>query len=231
MAAIGSLVAGYWARRLQAAFVATVNGVIADNAAAPSGSEHVQDDLVNDISGASYTAGVTDFSAAAVIDTALTMGDSAEDLGIIVMHSVVYARAKKNNLIDFIPDAVNPNAARIPTFLGKVVIVDDGVPRTGNVYDTWLFQAGFARLGTGVPLVPTEVDRLPNAGNGGGQEVLHSRLEWAIHPVGHQYAGTSPNGGPSNLATTNNLAHEDSWQRVFPERKQIKFARLVTREA
>jgi len=228
-AAIANRVADYWARRLQTAFIATMNGVIADNSAAPSGSEHVQDDLQNDISGGSYVAGVTDFSAEAFLDTALTMGDSMEDLVAVAVHSVVYNRMQKNNLIDFIPDA--RGEVMIPTFLGRTVIVDDGVPRTGNIYDTWLFGAGQTRIGLSAPKVPTEVERKPDAGTGGGQEVLYSRVEWMLHPVGHKYAGTAPNGGPGNAATSNNLAHADSWERVFPERKQIQFARLVTREA
>ena len=82
----------------------------------------------------------------------------------------------------------------------------------------------------GSPKVPTEVDRKPAAGNGGGQDILFNRTEWIIHPVGHAYAGTPPNGGPSNASTTNNLAHADSWKRVFSERKQIRIARLITRE-
>ena len=223
MNAIGSRVAFYWTRRLQAAFIATINGVIADNTANDAG------DYTNDISGASFTDGVTNFSAEAFLDAAVTMGDSMEDLTMVMMHSVVYNRAQKNNLIDFIPDA--RGEVQIPTFLGREVIVDDGVPRTGNVYDTWLFGAGAALYGTGSPKVPTEVQRQPGAGNGGGQEVLYNRVEWAIHPVGHAYTGTAPNGGPGNGTGANELNNAASWDRVYPERKQIKFARLVTREA
>ena len=229
MDSIANRISDYWARRLQAAFVATMNGVFADNDAAPTGSEHVQGDLTNDISGASYSAGVTDFSAPAFIDAAVTMGDSMGDLSMVCVHSIVYARMQKNNLIDFIPDA--RGETQIPTFLGRVVIVDDGVPSpSSGVYHTWLFGAGASLLGMGAPKVPTEMARKPDAGNGGGQEVIYNRTEWAIHPVGHRYAGTAANGGPSNAATTNNLAHADSWQRVYSERKQIKIARLITRE-
>lgn len=230
MSAIADRVAYYWTRRLQAAFIATMNGVIADNAAAPSGGDtHVQNDLISDISGGAYVAGVTDFSAEAFINAALTMGDSMEDLVAVFVHSVVYARMQKNNLIDFIPDA--RGEVNIPTFLGREVVIDDGMPRTGNVYDTWLFGRGAVQLGVGSAKVPVEVERRAGAGNGGGQEMLYSRQEWAIHPVGHAYIGTAPNGGPSNAATSNNLAAAASWSRRWPERKQVKFARLVTREA
>lgn len=229
MAAIGARVGSYWARRLQAAFVATMTGVFADNAAAPTGTEHVQNDLTVDIKGGSYSAGVTDFNAESFIDAATTLGDSAADVTMIIVHSVVYARMQKNNLIDFIPDA--SGAINIPTFLGRVVIVDDGMPAAAGVYESWLFGPGSVRLGIGTPEVPTEVQRLPGAGNGGGQTTLYNRVSWMIHPVGHAYVGTSPNGGPTNAATSNNLAAAGSWARRFTERKQIKIARLITREA
>lgn len=227
--AIAARVGAYWTRRLQAAFISTMKGVFADNAAAPTGTEHVQNDLTNSIIGAAYSAGVTDFSAESFLDAALTMGDSQDSLSMIMVHSVVYNRMQKNNLIDFTPDA--NGRVIIPNFLGHDVIIDDSLPAAGGVYESWMFGPGAIRLGVGVPEVPTEVHRLPGAGNGGGAETLYNRVEWSIHPVGHRYAGTPPNGGPSNAATANNLADAGSWARVYNERKQIKIARLITREA
>ena len=76
------------------------------------------------------------------------------------------------------------------------------------------------------------MERAPSQGNGKGADILYSRTQWAIHPVGHRFAVASPAvGGPSNASTSGNLAHADSWVRVYPERKQIKIARLITREA
>jgi len=223
MEAIATRVAFYWTRRMQAVFIATMNGVIKDNLANDSG------DYENDVSGASYIPGVTDFSAEAFLDAAVTMGDSMEDLTAVMVHSVVFNRMQKNNLIDFIPDA--RGEILIPTFLGREVITDDGLPNTASVYDTWLFGVGSVRIGVGSPKVPTELEREAGGGNGGGQEILYSRQEWTMHPVGHAYTGTSPIGGPGNGAGANELNIATSWNRVFPERKQIKFARLVTREA
>lgn len=220
MQSIASRVSSYWVRRLQTAFIATWNGVIADNAANDAG------DYANNIAGGAFVDGVTNFSAEAFLDTAQTMGDSQEDLVAVAVHSVVYNRMQKNNLIDFIPDA--RGEIQIPTFLGREVIVDDGLPRTGSVYDTWLFGSGATQLGVGSPPVATEVDRKPGGGNGGGQDVLYSRVMWSLHPGGHAFvmAGV-PDGGPAN----GNLDDATSWNRVYPERKMIKFARLVTREA
>ncbi|HEX5039662.1 MAG TPA: hypothetical protein VFW95_05960 [Candidatus Limnocylindria bacterium] len=230
MQSIANRVGYYWARRLQAAFVATLTGVFNDNEAAPTGTEHVQNDLSVDISGGAFIDGVTNFSAEAFIDALATMGDSSDRLRAIMVHSVVMARMRKNNLIDMIPDA--RGEIEIPTFQGREVIEDDGLPvPSAGVYETWLFGMGAVKLGVGSPKVPTEVDRKPEAGAGGGEERLFSRVEWSLHPAGHQFAVASPAiGGPSNAATAGNLAHADSWVRAFPERKQIHIARLITRE-
>jgi len=233
MAAIGNRVGYYWARRRQAAFVAVVTGILADNDAAPSGSDtHLQFDLTYDASGSGFQQGVTEFSATNFLRACLTMGDSQDDLGMVIMHSVVYHKAQVGNLIDFVPDAVNPNAAAVPYFLGRRVVVDDGMPNASGVFDTWIFGQSAFLLGVGSPDTPVEVERAPRAGKGAGQDILHTRVKWCLHPVGYKYAVASPaSGGPSNLATTGNLAHLDSWSRIYPERKQIKFARLKTRES
>lgn len=227
MNSIASRVGNYRALRLQKAFVATMKGIFADNAADPTAGEHVKNDMTHDIKGSSYSA-ATAFSAPAFIDTAVTMGDSMEALGMVMVHSIVYARMQKNNLIDYIPDATGQ--VMIPTFLGRTVIVDDGMPANAGVYESWLFGAGAVRLGMGDPKVPTEMERLPGSGNGGGSEVLYNRWEWCLHPVGHAFVAPASKGGPSNAATSGNLAHADSWKRVYSERKQIKIARLITRE-
>lgn len=238
MRAIARRVGYYWTRRLQANFVATMQGMFADNAAAPTGGDtHVQNDMTNNISGGSYVAGVTDFSAAAFIDTCTTLGDGAASVTAVMMHSITFARAQKNNLIEYIPDA--RGEINIPVFLGRRVIIDDGMPNpagvgsaqtSAGIYHTWLLGVGAVRWGVGTPETPSETKRSPEAGNGGGQDTLFDRVTWAIHPVGHAYIGTPPNGGPSVATSANNLANANSWRRVFPERKQIKIARLIHRE-
>lgn len=229
MQAIANRVSDYWSRREQAAFIATMKGIYANNATVTD-AYHTQNDMLFDVSGAAFSAGVTNFTAEAFIDATLTMGDGLEDLTMVCVHSIVYGRMLKNNLIDFIQDSINGQAIRIPTFLGRELIVDDGMPFSSGVFDTWLFGRGAVRNGRGAPKVPTELDRKASAGNGSGQDIMHNRVEWCLAPVGYAYIGTAPQGGPSNAATANNLAAADSWRRAFPERKQLKMARLVTRE-
>jgi len=235
--AIAGRVAAYWRRRLQAAFVATWTGIFADNAqVAPNDDPRptvtnnaAQDDLTVDISGA-FVPGVTDFSAEAFIDAVTTAGDSQSDFSAVMMHSIVYSKAQKNNLIDFIPDSGNPMAADIPVFLGRRVIVDDSMPNAAGQFDTWIFGTAASRWGIGNPKVPAEVDRVPSQGNGGGGEELFSRIEWALHPAGHRFLGgvvANSDGGPTNVEIADGV---NNWARAFPERKQIKAARLVTTE-
>jgi len=223
LGAIESRVENYWKRREQALFINTMAGVFADNDAAPTGGDtHIQSDLTVDITGA-YAPGVTDFSADAFIDTLLTMGDSEDGLGILMVHSTVFARMKKNNLIDFIVDS--EAKVEIPFFQNRLVIKDDSMPKSGNNYESWIFGAGAMRMGVGAPKIATELDRKPASGDGGGQSILHNRVAWSMHPVGHAYIAAGAN--PSNAT----LAAAATWSRVFPERKQIKIARLITTEA
>lgn len=248
MQSIASRVSDYWVRRLQRAFVAGAQGVFATNELSTpnlgrtgtglNAAYGVQGDLTNDISATAYSAGVTDFNAESFIDTCTLLGDAAEDVTAVFMHSIVYAKAQKNNLIDFIPDA--EGHVNIPAFLGRRVVVDDGMPNpagdstngaqtASGIYHTWLVGPASFRLGVGTPVVPTEVFRYPSRGNGAGSDVLFNRVEWCIHPVGHAWIGSSPayEGGPTNAQ----LSQSGSFVRVFPERKQIKLARLITRES
>lgn len=223
MEAIAALVADYWVRQEQRMLISAVQGVFADNEANDSG------DMIVDIAlGGAGTPTVANlFSAEAVIDAQQTLGDSQGDVGVIAVHSVVFSRAKKNNLIDFIPDA--RGEVDIPTFLGLRVVVDDGLPRvnvSGNdEFSSYLFGAGSIARGVGTPRVPTEVERAPLAGDGGGQEFLVSRVEWAHHPRGFAWLAANQAG---ESPTNTELQDAANWDRRFNERKQIKLAELRT---
>lgn len=231
MQAVANRVSDYWSRRLQDAFVATMTGVFAQNEAAPPvDAFYFQNDLTNDVSGVSYADGVTNFGAGAFVDALQTIGDKMDALSTVMVHSTVFTRMLKKNLIHFAFVRIGGRRVAYPTILGREVIVDDHVPFTGGVFECWLFARGAVRLGFGAPMVPTEIGRQPATGNGAGQDVLHNRVEWIIHPEGHAYVGSAPKGGPSNAATANNLAHAASWKRAIQDRRLIKIARLVTRE-
>lgn len=240
---ITETVSNYWLQRLQNVFIATVQGVFNDNDAAPASGEHVQGDLTLDVSDVAFQAGVTNIQAESVIDTLALLGDSSDDIVAMMVHSTVMATLRKNNLIDFVPDSINGLSVRIPTFQGRRLIQDDSMPNpsgranvgaqtAAGIYHTWLLGRDAFRYGTGDPTVPTEVQREAAAGNGAGEEVLWNRVEWMIHPSGHAFQIASPPaGGPVNDNIAGGLSNAASWQRVFPQRKQIKIARLITRES
>lgn len=218
---ITSLVGGYWGRAENRMIVAACEGIFADNEANDSG------DMLNDIAlgSAGTPTSVNLISAEAVIDAQQTMGDAQGALGVLAVHSVVMARMKKNNLIDFVPDS--QGLVDIPFFLGLRVVVEDSLPTNtvnGNVeYSSYLFGTGAFLRGESPARVPTAVDRDEKAGDGGGQEFLHSRVQWAHHARGFAWiagsqAGTSPTFAELRLAA--------NWDRRYPERKQIKLAEL-----
>lgn len=221
MEAIASRVADYWVRQQQGFLISSVRGVIADNILNDAG------DMVNDITaGAGAVADGNLFSAEAFIDTIQTMGDFGEMLAAMAVHSVVYRRMQKLQLIDFIPDA--EGRISIPTYLGRRVIVDDGLPVVADgpnfEYSTYIFGTGSVALGTGSPKVPTETYREPLAGKGGGQEYLVSRVELLLHPRGFAFTDASV-AGPS--PTNAEMQLDANWDRRF-ERKLVRIAELKT---
>lgn len=214
---IQSRVSEYWDRQFEKRLIASLRGVLLSNVANNSS------DMVNDISGASGSA--ADFAAAAVIDTAATLGDRLEDCKAIAMHSAIYSEALKNDLIEFIPQS---QGLPIKTFRGLAVILDDSLTPATGIYTTILFgpaAVGFAvtppRTGYG-----TELWRVPSAGNGGGQPTLHSRLNVAIHPLGFKFTGASVAGESPTQAE---VALAANWTRAVSQRKSVPLAFLVSK--
>lgn len=224
MNAIANRVADWRQRRLQAAWLATMKGVFATNDAAPAGgSTHVTKDLTLDLSANAGAA--AKFSSSAFISATGLMGDSMGQLTMVMMHSIVYQQLQRLNLIDFIPDS--RGEVNIAYYMGREVIVDDGMPNSGGVFHTYLIGAGATAMGSGSPKVPVAVKRNEEANNGAGEEILFNRWEWIVHPVGHAWKGNAASkGGPTNIE----LGTAGAFNRVFRERKQIRIARLITKE-
>lgn len=223
MKAIASRVSDYWARQFQLILVATLRGVYADNVANDAG------DMVKDIgTDATGTATAAELiSAEAILDAAQTMGDASDVLDTIVMHSVVYNRLAKQNLIDFIPDS--EGRVRFPSYLGFRVIKDDGVGKTTGVnrtkYHTYLVGKD-ALAFTEVPVdVPVAVEREEAQGNGMGVDQLWTRRQFVMHPYGIKFTDASTAG---EFPTNAELEAALNWDRVYVERKQVPIAYLLT---
>ncbi|GGY85414.1 major capsid protein [Marinobacter zhanjiangensis] len=210
MIRIQNRVVAYWNRQVQKRLVSTLQGIEASNLANDSG------DMILDITADTPSA----FSAAAVIDAAGTMGDAMDSLSAIAMHPDTYRKALKDDLIEFIPDS--QGSLTMPTFRGLAVVMDEAMPKvvaTDTTYTSVLFGAGAVGYAMGEPRVAdgTEVESLPSSGNGGGQQVLHSRVNLAVHPLGFSWSDTAVVGESPTIAE---LADATNWTRSI-ERKAV----------
>ena len=213
----------YWKRQNQATLVKTLRGVYLSNVANNS-SDMVKDVATDDNSTPASTELI---DAEKIIDACYTMGDNAEGLKILIMHSTVMKRLAKLDLIDFVKDSTG--SLMIPYYLGKRVIVDDGCFTYSGTYrvkyTTYLLGEGALGWGESPPAMPVEVDRKPDAGNGTGQEILYTRRQFAMHPYGIKWTSSSMAG---LFPTNTELALAANWTRVYSERKQIPMAFLIT---
>lgn len=213
----------YWTRQFQTILVATLRGVFADNIANDSG------DMVYDIgtdSAAAITAAER-ISAEAILEAAQTMGDAKDVLSALVMHSRVYTNLAKLNLIDFIPDS--EGRVRFPSYLGYRVIQDDGCPAIAgsNRTEYWTFVLGRDSFAWNEAQLPNAVstDNDESRADGMGVDELWTRRQFAMHPYGIKWTDTVVAGEfPSNAE----LRNSSNWDRVYPERKQVSMALLIT---
>lgn len=200
MNAIANRFANYWARRYQRSLLSTLAG--ATSAASMSAN-------VLDISG--LTGQAAEFDADSFIDANFLLGDEAGGLQAMAVHSRTMKTMVKQDMIDWVQDS--KTGLRVPTYMGKEVIEDDGMPYNSGtgVFTTYLFGAGAIGYGSRAPKVPVEVERKALVGM--GQEYIVNRKQWVLHPRGIKWVGT-PSGGnvtPSNA----DLATATNWVRVY----------------
>lgn len=217
MAAIGSLVAGFWARDMQKELIALLEGVFGTISAGNENKLPAETRLASnllDISGKSGAA--ANWSGSAFIDAEQMLGDAKAQLTGICMHSATEAYLKKQNLIETVQPS---NDVAFGTYQGKRVIIDDGCPASGGVYTTYLFGNGAIALGNGNPVgfVATETDRAKRKGS--GIDYLINRKTMILHPRGiaWQNAEVAKTEGPSRLE----VANPKNWKPVY-EHKQIR---------
>ena len=210
----------YWNRQWEKRLIASLLGVLYSNVANNSS------DMVTDIHTSGTVAAINLLNATAVVDAALTLGDRLNDMKMIAMHSHVYAEALVSDQITFFKPSVV--SLDIPTYKGMGVIVDDSlVTSTAGVYITILFGPGAIGFAVAPPRTGfgTEIWRIPDAGNGGGNTTLHSRFDVAIHPLGFAFSGASV---ASVSPTQAELALAANWARAYSQRKSIPIAFLIS---
>ena len=247
MAAVGDLVAGYKARRMQAALISILTGAFAGTGM----KNKVYDATCNSADGRAI-------NGETFLDALQLMGDAKGLLTGVAMHSSTETRLRKNNLIQ---TELDSNNEPIAIFMGKRVIIDDDCPRvatykvttdstpttgktyytkSGNVYTavespasnpatagyyefdkwkytTYLFGAGAIGYGNGKPEVPTETDRDSLASD----DILIHRWHNILHPRGVKWIGTPAGASPTNAE----LANGSNWYKVYEDKaiRMVKF--------
>lgn len=224
MQRISSRVGAYWGRQFDDIAIATARGVFADNIANDNG------DMVHSV--ARTTAGTISadnmISTEAIMAAGQTMGDAKRELKLIVMHSVVHNRITQAQLIDFRPDA--DGKGWLEYFQGFRLHVSDRVPNYIDsnglpVFHNYIFGEnvfGWAEHAVAKPVATHEDDL---AGDGMGVETLVTRRQFALHPYGIKWTDTNVSG---EFPTNDELRLATNWDRVYPERKQIPMALLIT---
>lgn len=203
-AAIGDLVAEYWARRMQATLIKTLDGAFA----ASNMTNKVSD--ISTVSGDAAKIGGETF-----LDALQKMGDAKDRLTGVIMHSATETQLRKNNLIQ---TELDSNNKPISLFMEKRVIIDDSCPVASGVYTTYLFGQGAIGLGNGGAPVPTETDRDSLAGD----DILINRKHYILHPRGVKWIGTAAGSSPTNTELTTGT----NWSKVY-EDKAIRMVKFV----
>lgn len=214
----------WWTRQFQHRLIAVCKGIMAGNIASNSG------DMVVDVSQQTLV-GLTAanlMSGTAFVNALYTLGDKAAEITAIAVHSVVMAQMVKNDMITFFKPSEDMPA--IPTFMGKAVTVDDGMPvvagtTSGFRYTSILFGQGAIGYAEGAPAnKPVELWTQPLQGNGAGVDMIGERKRWILHPFGFQFTSNTVTGqSPSNA----NLALAANWSRVVA-RKSVPMTFLIT---
>lgn len=250
MAAIGDLVAEYWARRMQAIAIKLLTGAFAGT--------NMTNKVLNIVNKSGNDGKIT---GETFLDALQLMGDAKDKLTGVIMHSATETQLRKNNLIQ---TELESNNKPISLFMEKRVIVDDSCPvdpiyaastdttvqsgktyytKSGDVYTkvasptgnpstssyyevssygytTYLFGKGAIGLGNGNAEVPTETDRDSLAGD----DILINRKHFVLHPRGIKWTGTAAGASPTNAE----LATGTNWSRVY-EDKAIRMVKFVHR--
>jgi hypothetical protein len=224
MNAILNLVASYWARVDQGLLVSSLKGMF--QAASMSGN------LLNIASESIAGSGAgTRLTGSTFIDACARLGDRADRLVAVAMHSATEAALRKLDLIDFIPDSEGKPVIRV--FQGRRVIIDDGCPvrvgtTDGYVYTTYLFGPGAICRGAAPLDTPvqggfgTEGVEMARSALDGDTNLINRR-RYILHPRGVKFTSASVAGKNPTDAEIETAAN---WVRVY-EPKNVRIVAVV----
>lgn len=192
--------------------------------------------VANHVTDLSVTSGTIGDANKIAVDTLIyaeqkALGDMADGLGLLIMHSAIYARYKALGLVEFAKFEGRDGLimdVELPTINGKVVIVDDrGTVDTSTpgfpLYYTYIVGRG-AFLTTEKTNYErpyyTDYDAETNA----GIEKLYTKQGRVLHPNGFSF---NVSAVATDSPTAAEMANAANWSLAFDE-KNIKIGQIVT---
>lgn len=214
--AITDLIADFWTRDMQSVIlVPSLNGLFGAAGA-------LTDSHQLDISHATAPTDANRVGSDAIIDAAGLLGDRWQSIVAMAMHSVTFRRLQKLALIDF--TSLGDQNTQIGSFLGREIIVDDGIAPTGAgataKYPIYLFGRGAFALGNSS--IPNDEAFETDRDSLAGDDILISRRHFIMHPRGAAFIGTYTGQTPSKA----DLANPANWSQVYSN-KNIRIVKLI----
>ena len=216
--AIYDLVSDFWVRDMQSVIlVPTLNGLFGTNGA-------LADDHQLDISTSTGTpTDANRINSDAIIDAAGLLGDRWNLIVAMAMPSIVMRKLQKLGLIDFV--SLADQNLQVPYFLGREVIVDDGIKAVSGTgvlarYPVYMFGAG--AIGLGNATIPADEAFETDRDSLAGDDILISRRHFIMHPRGVAFTGTYSGQTPSKA----DLATPANWTQKWSN-KNIRIIRLI----
>ncbi len=225
LGAIVDLVAAYWARTDEGLVVSSLKGMF--GAASMAGNL-----LAIHSESVAGTTNATRLTGTTFVDACAKLGDRADRLTAVAMHSATEAALRKLDLIDFIPDSQGKPSLR--QFQGRRVVVDDNLPMRagttdGTVYTTFLFGQGAFAKG----VAPLGSDKIQGGFGTRGVELARSALDsdthlinrrrYILHPRGVKFTSASVAG---DAPTNAELETAANWVRVW-ENKNVRIVAVT----
>lgn len=196
--AIANKISEWWVIREQAIMLSILKGIL--DPAKGALKAHVLD--ISKAAGSDCVISVDN-----TLDAKQLMGDAAEKLGVVFMHSATYTQLQKQQKIDSEYDS--DLKVKIDFYLGYRVIVDDGMPVAAGIYDTYFIGKGVISRNDGSPagLVRTEKERLPRL----AQNNLINRRALVMHPLGVSWNAEAVLSNEKQYASNADLEKPGNW--------------------
>ena len=218
MRAIADLFAAYWNRQYQGILLSILDGIF---------SAANMTDKVHDITAETEDAAL--ISGRTFLDAVQLMGDAKELLTGVMIHSAVETYLAKNDLIEYKEES--QGRIRIPYFMGKRVVVDDGIAfdTSTGASEAYLFGAGAIAWGNGSHKDIRQTEVVHNGMSLAGEDILVNRKISILHPRGVKWV--EPVAGTAKVfPNLTELATGTNWTRVY-EPKKIRIVKFLFKTA